>query len=348
MTTTDIDETERHELAQVMHEIAEAMGARSAALTLHPEDGPPRLVHTDSAAGLTHEMLIGLAEADLIALRPDEDFRWLTLPDTGAVAMVLPVRPVPGHSRLLVTVFFDHVSDERRLLAEQVYLRRRPFAVGFFRLWQLERVQRRRTSALETALNLTELAVFLLDRAGCVVFTNQAAQNLLDNNGGLLVRERRLHARDRTSDRRLVASIAHVLDDARAHGRRRAPMLAIEQEQEAPLIVSILPPTMEPSEPGDIAAIVFALDPCLNTDGLIEAVGALFALTRTEARLARLLTNGSTLADAAAQMNVREATARNYLKQIFVKTNTNRQADLVRLMLSSLLRTSRSVQLEVV
>jgi DNA-binding CsgD family transcriptional regulator len=39
-------------------------------------------------------------------------------------------------------------------------------------------------------------------------------------------------------------------------------------------------------------------------------------------------------------MHVTEQTARSYLKQIFVKTETNRQAELVRLMLTSSVRTA--------
>lgn len=125
-------------------------------------------------------------------------------------------------------------------------------------------------------------------------------------------------------------------------------MLTVEQEGRAALVISVLPPEHAPSEPGDIGAIVFALDPNLNMDELIEAVGALFSLTPVEAKLARLLTNGASLSEAASEMRVREATARSYLKQIFLKTNTNRQADLVRLIMSSTLRTARSVPLEVI
>ena len=47
-------------------------------------------------------------------------------------------------------------------------------------------------------------------------------------------------------------------------------------------------------------------------------------------------------------MNIRLATARSYLKKIFTKTSTNRQADLVRLMLSSLQRVNASVELVLV
>ena len=53
-----------------------------------------------------------------------------------------------------------------------------------------------------------------------------------------------------------------------------------------------------------------------------------------------MLANGNSLVDSAKAMHVTEQTARSYLKQIFVKTETNRQAELVRLMLTSSVRTA--------
>lgn len=339
---------EEQELARVMGEIAEAMSARAAVLTLHPQNGPVQVLHVDTGRLGDEDLVTRLAQSEIISLRADEEFRWAELPDASGLVMVLPVRPVPGHNQLLITVFFDAITPAERLRAEQVYRLRRPFAVGFFRLWQMERVQRRRTAALESALHLTEMAVFLLDRSGAIVFSNQAGQHLIAAETGLFLQSGCLHAHDRWSDRRLMAAIDHVLEEGRPGQRRRAPMLTVEQPGRAGLVVSILPPEHAPSEPGDIAAIVFALDPDLNMDVLIEAVGALFSLTPTEAKLARLLTNGASMTEAAEAMRVREATARNYLKQIFLKTNTNRQADLVRLIMSSTLRTARNVTLEVV
>jgi DNA-binding CsgD family transcriptional regulator len=64
-------------------------------------------------------------------------------------------------------------------------------------------------------------------------------------------------------------------------------------------------------------------------------VCSLYRLTTTEASLVCHLVLGRTIAEAAEQMRIRTQTARAYLKQIFVKTNTHRQADLIRLILNS-------------
>ena len=72
---------------------------------------------------------------------------------------------------------------------------------------------------------------------------------------------------------------------------------------------------------------------------LVEPACKLYALTPVETRLACLLARGVSLAEAAEAMHVREQTARSYLKQIFLKTETKRQAELVWLMLKSSVRT---------
>ena len=63
----------------------------------------------------------------------------------------------------------------------------------------------------------------------------------------------------------------------------------------------------------------------------------LFGLTRMEAQLALLLTEGLTLDEAAEQMNVRRNTARTHLRSIFSKTGVTRQTMLVRLLLNSVI-----------
>jgi DNA-binding CsgD family transcriptional regulator len=57
-----------------------------------------------------------------------------------------------------------------------------------------------------------------------------------------------------------------------------------------------------------------------------------------------MLAIGKSLQEAAEAMRIKDQTARSYLKQIFLKTDTKRQAELVRLMLTSHLRIERSIE----
>jgi len=61
-------------------------------------------------------------------------------------------------------------------------------------------------------------------------------------------------------------------------------------------------------------------------------VALAYGLTRAETRLGALL-DGKRLGDYAREAGITLFTAKGYLKQIFIKTGVNRQADLVRLIL---------------
>jgi DNA-binding CsgD family transcriptional regulator len=59
---------------------------------------------------------------------------------------------------------------------------------------------------------------------------------------------------------------------------------------------------------------------------------ALYGLSRAEARVAALLAQGHRLDETAQILGVAYETVRKHLKQIFSKTGTDRQAELVRML----------------
>jgi len=89
----------------------------------------------------------------------------------------------------------------------------------------------------------------------------------------------------------------------------------------------------EESGPG--RAVLFLTDPEVQPNISAPILGELFGLTDSEARLARALAEGSRLDEAAETIGVTVSSARTYLKQVFSKTETNRQAELVQLILTS-------------
>ncbi len=63
-------------------------------------------------------------------------------------------------------------------------------------------------------------------------------------------------------------------------------------------------------------------------------VESLYALTPAEAELVRLLAEGCSLDQVAEQRGVTMNTVRSQLKQVFCKTDTSRQGELVHLVLT--------------
>jgi DNA-binding CsgD family transcriptional regulator len=115
-------------------------------------------------------------------------------------------------------------------------------------------------------------------------------------------------------------------------------LLTLPRTERRSLIVSVVgldPPALEA---GDAAVILYLLDPEQDVSLLLAPACHIYHLTATEARLVARLVSGADLADAAASLNLAVQTARSYLKQIFLKTGTNRQAELVRIMCGSVAR----------
>jgi DNA-binding CsgD family transcriptional regulator len=66
--------------------------------------------------------------------------------------------------------------------------------------------------------------------------------------------------------------------------------------------------------------------------GLDQTLVDVFGLTRSQAKLARALSGGISLRQAAAERGISYASARTYLDQIYLKTGAHHQGGLVALM----------------
>jgi DNA-binding CsgD family transcriptional regulator len=81
-------------------------------------------------------------------------------------------------------------------------------------------------------------------------------------------------------------------------------------------------------------AVLFVSDPVEPVQLSMETICNLYGLTPAEGRLALGLTNGRTMDSLAEEWNVSMHTVRSQLRQIFRKTETSRQSELVKLILT--------------
>ncbi len=82
--------------------------------------------------------------------------------------------------------------------------------------------------------------------------------------------------------------------------------------------------------PDDGLVTLLTNDPVVWQETHRDWLRRLYGLTPSQSRLAELLASGSSWKEAARRLGITEGSARQYLKIIFRKTATNRQADLVR------------------
>jgi len=91
---------------------------------------------------------------------------------------------------------------------------------------------------------------------------------------------------------------------------------------------------------GSATAIVYVSGDRRSQADRCEQLVDLFGLLPSEARLAWLLAQATSISEAAAALGLTIETARNYSKKIYAKTGARGQADLVRIVMTSVLALS--------
>lgn len=255
---------------------------------------------------------------------------------------------------------FGNFTAGPNLLAAQAFLRRKsagafdaadiarvdavmPHIRRVARLRQLVTSMRSEIDDLGHALDLAPAPLAVLDGSGRVICANAAAKQLLDERDGLRVERSSLTASRPSDQRALAASIAKAAISADAGSRRPArahavSTVAIARSDGVSLgaVFFALRPESALRGPGSRSARVLAVfhDPRRLVRLRSDLVAELHGLTATEAALATALAEGRTLTEFAIERGCTEQTARTHMKRVFEKTGTNRQADLVRIILT--------------
>ena len=85
------------------------------------------------------------------------------------------------------------------------------------------------------------------------------------------------------------------------------------------------------------AAVVFVSDPECAARLPVDVLSRLYGLTPGEARVCQELVSGKSVNEIADLLEVTQDTVRKHVKQALSKTDTRRQAELVRLLLCSMI-----------
>ncbi len=189
--------------------------------------------------------------------------------------------------------------------------------------------------AWEASLDALAHALVVLDQHGRVVFANRTVRALAAARDGFILRADGVSAPAASSA--LAQLIAHATrgdsNGVRTGGnavlpRRIAPL---------PLSASIIPLPSENAWPMENipSALLLIVDPAHPVRLNAALLMAMFGLTEREAELATLLASGHNLDVAAGCLGVGRETARTHLARALAKTGSARQADLVRLVLTT-------------
>jgi DNA-binding CsgD family transcriptional regulator len=180
--------------------------------------------------------------------------------------------------------------------------------------------------------------VLLVSQTGAVLSTNRAADEILRARDGLTSDGGELRASTIPLTNRLRAAVlAASRTGAGASIEGNVGLILPRPSGRRPLSITIAPlPSRRVEFAADsAAAIIFVSDPDRASATDMKAFRSMFGLTRAESQLVRCLAAGLSLENSAAELGLRLDTVRSRLKVVFQKTNTHRQADLVRLVLTA-------------
>ncbi|WP_419899965.1 helix-turn-helix transcriptional regulator [Roseomonas sp. USHLN139] len=187
------------------------------------------------------------------------------------------------------------------------------------------------------------LAILKPDRRP--LFMNRTARRMLLDRGGPMLQtaEGRLRLLQPGGDAMFATLLAQAtvsggaprsggsMRCGRADGRLAMALMLVPFQPEtrgAPLGLGALPIL-----PGPLA-LLMVTDPNARPNQLADQVIAMFGVTRAEAEVAASLATGLSVEEVATQRGVRLTTLRSQVQSLLAKTGTNRQGELLRLLLS--------------
>lgn len=199
----------------------------------------------------------------------------------------------------------------------------------------LER-ERFRSSVTGEAFNRLNIAWMTLDTQGRIVESTQSMEQMFQW-GSLLRRGRydRLVPASPAIDRQLTGYIKQVVSCTTMRP------LAINLSQD-PWFDMLVAPLQGDTLSGhrSAAVIVYVSGDRRSQADRCEQLVDLFGLLPSEARLAWLLAQATSISEAAETLGITVETARNYSKKIYAKTGARGHAELVRVIMTSVLALS--------
>jgi DNA-binding CsgD family transcriptional regulator len=197
-------------------------------------------------------------------------------------------------------------------------------------------LERTRQSAAD-ALERLPIGVMLLDASGRVLLANRAARAILDLDDGLSLQAKRPVAALHTETLRLRRFITTALTRGAAHDGAGGALSVSRPSHRRPFEVLVTP--LGESAAGDLGhgaatAALFLSDPERAVQADAGVLQQLYGLTRTEARVATGLAGGLSIREIAEANAMTMNTARWHAKNVFAKTDTAGQSDLVRLVVT--------------
>ena len=169
---------------------------------------------------------------------------------------------------------------------------------------------------------------------GCgVVHLNSAAGRILTSGDGLYIRSGSMEATRTSTNEELQGSITRACVEPQNGFRSGDSFVCSRPSGKRPYVIHVLPLTAA-EDPSAARALMTIIDPEQEPEPPKMLIRRLFGLTNAEADVALRVLCGDGLKPISADLALSIATVKTHLHHIFDKTDTHRQAELVRLLLA--------------
>jgi DNA-binding CsgD family transcriptional regulator len=235
----------------------------------------------------------------------------------------------------LVNIRTEVAIDEtmRERTASLVPHLQRAVAIG--RLFDQGRDAQAAQAALTETLDHVEAAVILVGADGAISFANDPAKRMLDD--ATLIRRHgdALQAAAPEADR-IFRDVFAAAAKGDASIGVRGVAVPLTGSSEARWLAHVLPLTsgrrQEAGQASAAVAAVFIRQSAPNAPPPLEAIAKLYKLTAGEVRVLEAMLRVSGVRAIAALLGVAPGTVKTHLHNLFRKTGTKRQTDLVKLI----------------
>jgi DNA-binding CsgD family transcriptional regulator len=192
-------------------------------------------------------------------------------------------------------------------------------------------------TAFSDVLEQSPTGVLLLDRTGKVLSANRAARAMAQAGDSFALRRERVEALNRRDEAILQRLIAGATGRMHRVDAARGGVLRLARKSGKPHFAVVAAPLARGASWTDAgpAAFVLITDPDAASVRPEAIIRQLFGLTAAETRVAERLMTGDSAEQVAAILDIEISTARSHLASLFRKTDTSRQAELVRRLLSA-------------
>ena len=187
------------------------------------------------------------------------------------------------------------------------------------------------------ALDAVPIGVAFVDATGEITAANRIARQIIEGENVRAYQETMRRADATAQLPRLRRAVSEAMGDLQETGGEAVSAFAVPRRPGLRPLTCLLAPlgaSTEYNESDGPSAMLFIGDPDKPMEIDQRRLRQLYGLSRAEARVVALLAQGYKLDATAESLGLVYETVRKHLKQVFDKTGCDRQAELVRLLVT--------------